>query len=352
MLRLSASPICTPAHVPRDCHRPPVGGPRRALAHRLASMQGTFCSITDDMECITSAPSAWARSRSMNSVHHPSQNHLLAELQEAEFGRLSPYLELVRMSRGEVLYQSGSNMTHLYFPTTAIISIDYILENGGTSEIASVGNEGLVGIALFMGGRSTPNRALVQTLGHAYRLRAARLLDEFYRKGPVLRLLLRYTQALMTQMAQAAVCNGHHSTEQRLCRWLLQALDRSNGSAILGTQENIAAILGVRREGVTDAARRLQIMGLISYRRGHVTVLNRPGLEHLSCECYGVLRRESLRLLPDIRPRKPAIDRPWRQRGEPATRRLGNGDRRSAQQDGADVVVAGDTQTAYQTDCP
>jgi len=182
----------------------------------------------------------------MNSVHHPSQNHLLAELQETEFSRLSPYLELIRMSRGDVLYQSGSDMTHLYFPTTAIISIDYILENGGTSEIASVGNEGLIGIALFMGGRSTPNRALVQTAGHAYRLRAARLLEEFYRKGPVLRLLLRYTQALMTQMAQAAVCNGHHSTEQRLCRWLLQTLDRSNGGSFLGTQEAIGAILGVR----------------------------------------------------------------------------------------------------------
>jgi len=247
-----------------------------------------------------------------------------------------------------VLYQSGGDMMHLSFPTSAIISIDYVLEDGGTSQIASVGNEGLIGIALFMGGRSTPSRAVVQTAGHAYRLRVARLLEEFDREGPVLRLLLRYTRALMTQMAQTAVCNVHHSTEQRLCRWLRQALDRSNGSAILGTQEGIASLLGVRREGVTDAARRLQIMGLISYRRGHVTVLNRPGLEHLSCECYGVLRRESLRLLPDIRPRKPAIDRPWRQRGELATRRLGNGDRRSAQQDAADVVVAGDTQTAFQ----
>jgi len=284
----------------------------------------------------------------MNSVHHPSQNHLLAELQEAEFGRLSPYLELVRMSRGEVLYQSGSNMTHLYFPTTAIISIDYILENGGTSEIASVGNEGLVGIALFMGGRSTPNRALVQTLGHAYRLRAARLLDEFYRKGPVLRLLLRYTQALMTQMAQAAVCNGHHSTEQRLCRWLLQTLDRSSGGVFLATQEVIAAILGVRREAITDAAGRLQLMGLIRYRRGRVTVLNRPGLEHLVCECYGVLRRESARLLPDIRPVKPAIERLWHQRGELSTRRLGNGERRSAHKQMTDDFVSGDTQTSFQ----
>ena len=284
----------------------------------------------------------------MNSDHHPSQNHLLAELQEAESGRLPPFLELVRMARGDVLYQSGGDMMHLSFPTSAIISIDYVLEDGGTSQIASVGNEGLIGIALFMGGRSTPSRAVVQTAGHAYRLRVARLLEEFDREGPVLRLLLRYTRALMTQMAQTAVCNVHHSTEQRLCRWLRQALDRSNGSAILGTQEGIASLLGVRREGVTDAARRLQIMGLTSYRRGHVTVLNRPGLEHLTCECYGVLRRESLRLLPDIRPRKPAIDRPWRQRGELATRRLGNGDRRSAQQDAADVVVAGDTQTAFQ----
>jgi len=284
----------------------------------------------------------------MNSVHHPSQNHLLAELQEAEFSRLSPYLELVRMSRGDVLYQSGCNMTHRYFPTTATISIDYILENGGTSEIASVGNEGLIGIALFMGGRSTPNRALVQTAGHAYRLRAARLLEEFYRKGPVLRLLLRYTQALMTQMAQAAVCNGHHSTEQRLCRWLLQTMDRSNGGAFLGTQEAIGAILGVRREGITDAAGRQQLMGLIRYRRGHVTVLNRPGLEHLACECYGVLRRESTRLLPDIRPGKPAVERLWRQRGELPTRRLGNGERRSTDEHLTDVLVAGDTQTSFQ----
>jgi len=284
----------------------------------------------------------------MNSDHHPSQNHLLAELQEAESGRLPPFLELVRMARGDVLYQSGGDMMHLSFPTSAIISIDYVLEDGGTSQIASVGNEGLIGIALFMGGRSTPSRAVVQTAGHAYRLRVARLLEEFDREGPVLRLLLRYTRALMTQMAQTAVCNVHHSTEQRLCRWLRQALDRSNGSAILGTQEGIASLLGVRREGVTDAARRLQIMGLTSYRRGHVTVLNRPGLEHLTCECYGVLRRESLRLLPDIRPRKPALDRPWRQRGELATRRLGNGDRRSAHQDAADVIIAGNTQTAFQ----
>jgi len=284
----------------------------------------------------------------MNSDHHPSQNHLLAELQEAESGRLPPFLELVRMARGDVLYQSGGDMMHLSFPTSAIISIDYVLEDGGTSQIASVGNEGLIGIALFMGGRSTPSRAVVQTAGHAYRLRVARLLEEFDREGPVLRLLLRYTRALMTQMAQTAVCNVHHSTEQRLCRWLRQALDRSNGSAILGTQEGIASLLGVRREGVTDAARRLQIMGLTSYRRGHVTVLNRPGLEHLACECYGVLRRESLRLLPDIRPRKPALDRPWRQRGELATRRLGNGDRRSAHQDAADVIIAGNTQTAFQ----
>ena len=284
----------------------------------------------------------------MNSDHHPSQNHLLAELQEAESGRLPPFLELVRMARGDVLYQSGGDMMHLSFPTSAIISIDYVLEDGGTSQIASVGNEGLIGIALFMGGRSTPSRAVVQTAGHAYRLRVARLLEEFDREGPVLRLLLRYTRALMTQMAQTAVCNVHHSTEQRLCRWLRQALDRSNGSAILGTQEGIASLLGVRREGVTDAARRLQIMGLTSYRRGHVTVLNRPGLEHLTCECYGVLRRESLRLLPDIRPRKPALDRPWRQRGELATRRLGNGERRSAHQDAADVIIAGNTQTAFQ----
>jgi len=301
-----------------------------------------------DVQCTAALCRVVQGASKMNSDHHPSQNHLLAELQEAESGRLPPFLELVRMARGDVLYQSGGDMMHLSFPTSAIISIDYVLEDGGTSQIASVGNEGLIGIALFMGGRSTPSRAVVQTAGHAYRLRVARLLEEFDREGPVLRLLLRYTRALMTQMAQTAVCNVHHSTEQRLCRWLRQALDRSNGSAILGTQEGIASLLGVRREGVTDAARRLQIMGLTSYRRGHVTVLNRPGLEHLACECYGVLRRESLRLLPDIRPRKPALDRPWRQCGELATRRLGNGERRSAHQDAADVIIAGNTQTAFQ----
>ena len=235
----------------------------------------------------------------MSSKHDPNQNHLLAALLDAEFDRLAPHLELVPMLLGDVLYESGGKLRHVYFPTTAIISIHYLLEDGGSSEIAGVGNEGVLGTSLFMGGETTPSHAVVQTGGHGYRLKAAILMEEFYRAGPVLRLLLRYTQALMTQMSQTAVCNRHHSVEKQLCRWLLLTLDRLPSNELTMTQELIANMLGVRREAVTEAAGKLQSRGFISYRRGHITVLDRAGLEGEVCECYGVVKKEFSRLLMD-----------------------------------------------------
>lgn len=240
----------------------------------------------------------------MDSAHDPNQNHLLAALLDAEFERLAPHLELVPMLLGDVLYESGGKQRYVYFPTTAIVSMHYVLENGGSSEIAGVGNEGVLGIALFMGGDTTPSRAVVQTGGHGYRLRSHILMEEFNRAGPVLRLLLRYTQALITQMSQTAVCNRHHTVEQQLCRWLLLTLDRLPGNELTMTQELIAGMLGVRREGVTEAAGRLQGLGYIRYRRGHITVLDRAGLERDVCECYDVVRREFARLLSDVRQRQ------------------------------------------------
>jgi len=237
----------------------------------------------------------------MSSKHDPNQNHLLAALLDAEFDRLAPHLELVPMLLGDVLYESGGKLRHVYFPTTAIISIHYLLEDGGSSEIAGVGNEGVLGTSLFMGGETTPSHAVVQTGGHGYRLKAAILMEEFYRAGPVLRLLLRYTQALMTQMSQTAVCNRHHSVEKQLCRWLLLTLDRLPSNELTMTQELIANMLGVRREAVTEAAGKLQSRGFISYRRGHITVLDRAGLEGEVCECYGVVKKEFARLLSDVR---------------------------------------------------
>ncbi len=239
----------------------------------------------------------------MSIVHTPSQNHLLAALLNAEFDRLSPHLELVPMRLGEVLYESGEKMQYVYFPTTSIISLHYLLEGGGSSEIAGVGNEGLLGIALFMGGNTTPSRAVVQTGGYAYRLKAQILMDEFNRGGAMLHLLLRYTQALITQMSQTAVCNRHHSVEQQLCRWLLLTLDRMPTNELTITQELIANTLGVRREGITEAAGKLQQAGYISYRRGHITVLDRTGLESKVCECYEVVKKEFARLLSDVRQR-------------------------------------------------
>ena len=240
----------------------------------------------------------------MSSRHNPNQNHLLAAMLDTEFDRLSPHLELVPMLLGDVLYESGGKLRHVYFPTTAIVSLHYLLENGGSSEMAGVGNEGILGVSLFMGGNTTPSRAIVQTGGHGYRLPAAVLLEEFNRAGPVMRLLLRYTQALLTQMAQTAVCNRHHSVEQQLCRWLLLTLDRLPTQDLTMTQELIANMLGVRREGVTEAAGRLQSYGYISYRRGHITVLNRAGLEDDVCECYAVVKKEFARLLSDVRQRQ------------------------------------------------
>jgi len=239
----------------------------------------------------------------MSLVHTPSQNHLLAALLNAEFDRLSPHLELVPMRLGDVLYESGEKMQYAYFPTTSIISLHYLLEGGGSSEIAGVGNEGLLGIALFMGGNTTPSRAVVQTGGYAYRLKAQILTDEFNRGGAMLHLLLRYTQALITQMSQTAVCNRHHSVEQQLCRWLLLTLDRMPTNELTITQELIANTLGVRREGITEAAGKLQQAGYISYRRGHITVLDRAGLESKVCECYEVVKKEFARLLSDVRQR-------------------------------------------------
>jgi len=234
-----------------------------------------------------------------DSGHTPNQNHLLAALPADVFERLSPHLELTPMPLGEVLYESGGQLQHVYFPTTAILSMHYVMEDGASAEIAGVGNEGVLGISLFMGGNTTPSRATVQTGGHGYRLRGQLMMEEFYRAGPMMRLMLRYTQALMTQMSQTAVCNRHHSVEQQLCRWLLLTLDRLPSSELTMTQELIASMLGVRREGITETAGNLQREGLISYRRGHITVLDRSRLESHACECYGVVKKEFHRLLKD-----------------------------------------------------
>lgn len=227
----------------------------------------------------------------------PRANHLLSALPEAEWQRWQPQLEAIDLPLGEVLYDSGDTRTHVYFPTTAIVSLLYVTENGGSAEIAVVGNEGLVGISLLMGGESTPSRAVVQSAGRGFRMKSQMLKDEFNR-APVLHLLLRYTQALITQIAQTAACNRHHSLDQQLCRWLLLSLDRLEGSELAMTQELISNMLGVRREGVTEAAVKLQKVGLIRYARGHITVLDRPGLEKRTCECYAVVKKEYDRLLP------------------------------------------------------
>lgn len=236
----------------------------------------------------------------MPSTIKPQQNHLLAALPAEVQERLFPHLELVTMPLGKVLYESGDALRHVYFPTDSIISLLYVMESGASAEISVVGNEGLIGIALFMGGESTPSRAIVQSAGFAYRLLGQRLKDEFNRHGEMLLLMLRYTQSLITQMAQTAVCNRHHSVDQQLCRWLLLSLDRLPSNQLTMTQELIANMLGVRREGVTDAAGKLQKLGVIEYSRGQITVLDRAKLEKLSCECYAVVKKETDRLLPYI----------------------------------------------------
>jgi CRP-like cAMP-binding protein len=241
-----------------------------------------------------------ARENSTRRAPNPQQNHLLAVLPPELRKRLYPQLEFVPMPLGSVLYESGSRLRHVYFPTSCIVSLLYVMENGASAEIAVVGNEGIIGIALFMGGETTPSRALVQSAGHAFRLKGQLLKDEFHRSGALQEVLLRYTQALLTQMAQTAVCNRHHSIDQQLCRWLLLSLDRLSSNTLSMTQELIANMLGVRREGVTEAAGRLQKTGLIDYRRGRITVLNRPRLEARACECYAVVKKEFDRLLPHV----------------------------------------------------
>ena len=238
----------------------------------------------------------------MPTTHSARQNHLLAALPAIEYERLLDDLELVPMPLGDVLYESGSQLGHVYFPTTSIVSLLYVMEDGASAEIAIVGNEGIIGVALFMGGETTPSRAVVQSAGYAYRLRGQLLKREFTRSAAMQHLLLRYTQALLTQMAQTAVCNRHHSVDQQLCRWLLLSLDRLASNQLTMTQELIANMLGVRREGVTEAAGKLQDAGLIHYSRGRITVVDRPGLEAQACECYRVVQKEFDRLLPDVIP--------------------------------------------------
>ena len=240
----------------------------------------------------------------MASIHNPNQNHLLAALPEAEFTRLAPHLELVPMLLGDILYGPGEQLRYAFFPTTSIVSLHYVTESGASAETAGVGNEGVVGISLFMGGNTTPSAAVVQTAGHAYRLPAGILKQEFNRAGPMQSLMLRYTQALITQMTQTSACNRHHSVEQQLCRWLLLTLDRIPSGDLIMTQELVASMLGVRRESITEAAGSLQQAGYIRYRRGHISVIQRAGLESHACECYAVVKKEIGRLMSDVRQRQ------------------------------------------------
>jgi len=236
----------------------------------------------------------------MSDTHSPLQNHLINALSAEDQARLIPLLELVPLTLGKVLYESGDTLRYVYFPVDAIVSLLYVMESGASAEIAVVGNEGVIGVALFMGGESTTNRAIVQSAGVAYRLSGKSFKNELNRHGQLMVLMLRYTQALLTQMAQTAVCNRHHSIDQQLCRWLLLSLDRLLSNQLVMTHELIANMLGVRREGVTDAALKLQKLGVIEYHRGHITVLDRPKLEALCCECYAVVKQETDRLLPFI----------------------------------------------------
>ena len=240
----------------------------------------------------------------MTETIAPQDNYLLAALSPEVQERLFPHLELVPLELGRVLYESGDALRHVYFPTDSIVSLLYVMESGASAEISVVGNEGLIGVALFMGGESTPSRAIVQSAGSAFRLLGQRLKDEFNRHGDLLLLMLRYTQSLITQMAQTAVCNRHHSIDQQLCRWLLLSLDRLRSNRLVMTQELIANMLGVRREGVTEAAGKLQRVGAIEYSRGQITVLDRPKLERLCCECYAVVKKETDRLLPYLPPQQ------------------------------------------------
>ncbi len=243
----------------------------------------------------------------MSPIHSPRQNLLLAALPPAALASLAPRLELIEMALGEMLYEPGKQLKHAYFPTTAIASLHYVMETGASAETAGVGNEGVVGVSLFMGGDTTPSSAVVQTAGHGYRIPRDDLRAEFERPGAVQRLLLRYTQALITQIAQTVVCNRHHSIDQQLCRWLLLTLDRQPSRELIMTQELVASMLGVRRESITEAAGKLQLAGFIRYRRGHIAVLDRRGLEVHTCECYAVVKTELKRLLSDVMRRDEAV---------------------------------------------
>jgi CRP-like cAMP-binding protein len=247
----------------------------------------------------------------MSLTHSPRQNHLLAALPTAHFERVAGQLELVPLPLGKVLYEPGTELTHAYFPTTAIASLHYVIKSGESAEMAGVGNEGVVGVFLFLGGDTTQSSAVVHTAGHAYRLECRLLKLEFDRGGPMRSLLLRYTQALITQMAQTVACNRHHLVEQQLSRWLLATLDRVPSGQLVMTQELIASLLGVRREGITEAAGQLQQAGFIRYRRGHISVLERSGLETRACECYAVVKNEVRRLLSDVQYRQ-VVDLPHR----------------------------------------
>ena len=250
-----------------------------------------------------------------NNFYHPKKNQLINILPQEDFERISPHLELIQLSLGEVLYESGENLYYVYFPIDCIISKLYVLENGSSAEIAVIGFEGAIGLSLFMSGQSMPNRAVVQSKGYAYRIKQKHFMHEFDRHGGLLCTMLKYTQVLLTQMAQTAVCNRHHTIDQQLCRWLLLSLDRLHTNELFVTQELIANMLGVRREGVTDAARKLQLAGLIQYKRGHITALDRKGLESRVCECYHVVKAESDRLLGISTPAEPLkkhrIPIPW-----------------------------------------
>lgn len=241
----------------------------------------------------------------MKLLHSRGQNYLLSELYAIEFDRLLPFLEPVLLVRGEVLYQADATMQYAYFPTTTIVSLDATLADGSTVELASIGHEGLIGVPIFLGGAVSPNRAIVRVTGRCYRIAAAHLLDEFYRKGPLLRLLLRYAQSMMSQLEQRVVCNGHHSAEQRLCTFILQMIDRTYSSEFAVTQEEMGHLLGVRRETITESAIRLQDLGMIKYRRGHIIVTDRPGIATLCCECYQIMCKETARLLPNRAVRLP-----------------------------------------------
>lgn len=309
--------LCWKALPPQTCFVMPLWRPAGVPLHRWPRHRSTarwlLCTLPNKPKTISflsclalgslpeDAKKTTAFKLTMPKKTQPDQsaNQLLASMPPEVWLRIAPQLELVNLPLGEVLYESGSQIDHVHFPIDAIVSLLYMLENGSSAEIAVAGNEGLVGIALFMGGDTTPSRAVVQSAGKGYRLSAAHVKDEFNRGGPVLHLLLRYTQALITQMAQTAVCNRHHSLDQQLCRWLLLSLDRLKGNDLVMTQELIANMLGVRREGVTEAALKLQKMGLIKYARGRISVLDRPGLEERVCECYMVVKKEYDRLLPE-----------------------------------------------------